>query len=180
MGTFEKLMAMANTDMTYPQKLYRITKNRKYSQEPFHKEGLGERMSCICEGYAEFVLTRYLINHQLKEAYEVVYSGLPFLKSGDIAPEVEDGSFGIYPPIIINRYVDGLAFFEWNTVEDGRAWVDEDGYGMRSDNPKFLYGIVNQRLEVVGKFRYIEDETKIEGYRRNPRQFMIDYSTSVN
>lgn len=179
MGTFEKLMAMAHEELNYNQRLYLLTKNREYSQEPFHKEGLGERMSCLCEGYCEFVLTRYLVNHQLKEAYEVVGSGLEFLKDGDIAPEVEDKSFGIYPPIIINHYVDGLALFEWNTVEDGRAWVDEDGYGMRSNNPKFLYGVVDQRLEVVGRFRYIEDENKVIEYRRNPRQFLTDFPTFV-
>lgn len=179
METFEKMLAMANSNMNYNQKLYRLTKDREYSQEPFHKEGLGERMSCICEGYCEFFITRYLINHQLKEAYEVVGTGLTFLKSGDMAPEVEDKSFGIYPPIIINHYNNGLALFEWNTVDDGRTWVDEDGYGMRSDNPKFLYGVVNQRLEVVGRFRYIEDEGKVDDYRRNPRQFLIDFPTSV-
>lgn len=179
MGTFEKMLAMVNSNMNYNQKLYRLAKNREYSQEPFHKEALGERMSCICEGYCEFVMTRYLINHQLKEAYEVVDSRLVFLKPGDIAPDVEDDSFGVYPPIIINRYVDGLALFEWNTVEDGRAWVDKDGYGMRSDNPKFLYGVVNQQLEVIGRFRYIEDEGKVDGYRRDPRQFLIDFPTSV-
>lgn len=149
MGTFEKMLAMANSNMNYNQKLYWLTKNWEYSQEPFHKEGLGERMSCICEGYHEFFMSRYLINHQLKEAYEVVGTGLEFLKSGDIAPEVEDKSFGIYPPIIINRYNNGLALVEWNTVEDSRAWVNEDGYGMRTDNPKSLYGVVYQRLEVV-------------------------------
>lgn len=179
MGTFEKMLAMANADMNYNQKLYRRTKNRGYSRDPFHKEDLGEQMSCICEGYSEFVLTRYLINHQLKEAYEVVYNGLSFVKSSDIAPDVEDKTLGTHPPITINRYVNGIALFEWNTVEDGQAWVDEDGYGMRSDNPKFLYGVVNQRLEVIGKFRYIDDENKVEEYRRNPSQFMMDFPTST-
>lgn len=156
------MLAMANADMNYNQKLYRLTKDKMYSREPFHKEDLGERMSCICKGYSEFVLTKYLINHQLKEAYEVVYSRLPFLKPGDIAPEVT-GRFGIHPPIVINRFINGMALFEWNTVEDGKAWVDEDGYGMRSDNPKFLYGVLNhQRLEVIGKFRYIDDENQVE------------------
>lgn len=171
---------MANSDMNYNQKLYRLTKDREFTQYPFHKDDLGERMSCICEEDAEFATTRYLLNHNRKEAYEVTVSeGLSFLKPGDIAPELRNRSFGIYPPIIINRYVDGLALFEWNTVEDGRAWEDEDGYGMRPDNPKFLYGVVNQQLEVVGKFRYIDEENKVEVYRRNPRQFLIDFQTSV-
>lgn len=178
MGTFGTMLAMANADLNYHQKLYRLTKDKMYRREPFHKEDLGERMSCICEGYSEFVLTRYLINHQLKEAYEAVYHGLPFVCAGDIAPEVKDKTLGIHPSITINRYVNGMALFEWNTVGDDRTWVDEDGHGMRSDNPKFLYGVINQRLEVIGRFRYIDDENQVEKYRRNPTQFMIDFPTS--
>lgn len=179
MGIFEKMLAMANTNLNYNQKLYRLIKDRKYSQEPFHKEDLCEQMSCICEGYSDFILTRYLINHQLKEAYEVFDSGLAFLKQGDIDSEIENGLLGIYPPILINRYDSGMALFEWNTVEDGRAWVDEDGYGMLYDDPRCLYGIVNQRLEVICRFRYIDDANKINEYRRNPKQFLIDFPTSL-
>lgn len=177
MGTFEKMLAMANTNMNYNQKLYRLTKNKEYSHEPFHKEGLGERMSCICKGYCEYETVEYLINHNLKEAYEV--GGFSFLQPGDIASEFRDQTFSLYPPTIINHFVNGLALFEWNTTEDGRVWIDKDGYGMRSGNPKFLYGVINQRLEVVGRFRYIDDENKVNEYRRNPHQFLRDFPSSV-
>lgn len=170
------MLALANSGLNYNQKLYRFMKDPEYNRYPFHKEDLGDHMSCICEGYSEFVVARYLINHQLKEAYEVD-SGLSFIKPEDIASEAGGKALGIYPPIIINRFVNGLALFEWNTVEDGRAWLDEEGYGMRSDNPTFLYGVINQRMEVIGKIRYIDDMHKVNEYRRNPLQFIADYTS---
>ena len=87
MGTYEKLLAMARSDMTFSQKLYRLLSDRKYSTYPYHRRGLGCNMSSINYGYSECEITRYLLDHNAKEAYEVVDNEgrLYFLKSQSFA-----------------------------------------------------------------------------------------------
>ena len=78
MGTYEKLLAMARSDMTFSQKLYRLLSDRKYSTYPYHKIGLGDNMSSINYGYCECEITRFLLNHNIKEAYEVTLEVILF------------------------------------------------------------------------------------------------------
>lgn len=72
MGTYEKLMAMANMNLNFNQKLYRILKDKQYNQYPFQILDIGDRMTSICHGYYDCAIVRYLLNHKLREAYEVI------------------------------------------------------------------------------------------------------------
>lgn len=167
MGEYEKLLAMARSGMSYSQKLYRLLSDRKYSTYPYHRRGLGCNMSSINYGYSECETTRYLLDHNAKEAYEVVDNEgrLYFLKSQSFA----------FPPTIIGKFVGGLALFEWNTVEDGRAYEDTDGFGRQHSNPEFLYGVINKRLEIVVPFGKI-DPMKLDAYRKNPHELVTNHT----
>lgn len=83
-----------------------------------------------------------------------------------------------YAPTVLNRFVDGLSLFECNTVEDGRNWIDEIGFGMVNTEPLYIYGVVNERLVSKSKFRAIESKDKIELYRANPRQMIVDFENN--
>lgn len=167
MGTYEKLLAMARSDMTFSQKLYKLLSDRKYNTYPYHKIELGNNMSSINYGYCESETTRYLLDHNIKEAYEVIdFEGhLVFLENKARA----------FPPTIIRRFIDGLALFEWNTAEDGRAYEDADGYGIEHSNPDFLYGVINKSLEIVVPFGKI-DPMRLDAYRKNPHELVTNHT----
>lgn len=161
-------MAMVNEDLTYSQKLYRLLKDSGFSQYPYRKVGLGSGMSCIVYYGNGEELATHLINHSLKEAYEImdVNHCVRFVKNVDFAPDVEH--IQVFSPVRINPFVGDGALFEWNTQEDGRAYEDEQGFGIISSDPKFIYGVIDKKLEVIVPFQYIEDEEEVEYYRNHP------------
>lgn len=167
MGVFEKMMNMANEDLTYSQKLYRLLKDREFSRYPYRKVGLGYGMSCIVDYENGEELATHLINHGLKEAYEIMDANhcIEFVKSTDFALGVNN--INVCSPVRINPFVGEEALFEWNTREDGRVYEDEQGFGIISSDPNFIYGVINKNLEVIVPFQYI-DERKVEHYRNHP------------
>lgn len=177
MGTFEKLMAMANMDLNYNQKLYRLLKDKQYNRYPYEKSNLGGVISCICYGWDRMV--RYLLNHRLREAYEVTSESglLLFLESSDIE-NVKEVGMRAFPPTVINRFIDGVAFMECCMREDPMAWVDDDGFGMGREESFYIYGIINERLEAKSKFRKLDSEDIITMYRDNPRQMIADFKNN--
>ncbi len=180
MGTFEKLLSMANEGFTFNQKLFRFVKDKQFSHFPYRKVGLGCNMSCVVyDAYGE-ELAIYLVNHTLKEAYEIMDAEhrITFTKNGDF-----DLSLGkdirTFSPVIVNPFVRSVALFEWNTQEDGRAWSDEMDFGIKNGDSKFIYGVINEKLEVIAPFRYIDDTRKVEHYRAHPYE-LIDTNMQVS
>lgn len=173
MGTFEKLLSMANVGFTFNQKLFRLIKDEQFSHFPYRKVGLGRIMSCVIYDANGEKLAVYLVNHNLKEAYEIMDAKhrITFTKDGDFVP-----SFGkvirTFSPVIVNPFVRSVALFEWNTQEDGRAWGDEMDFGIKNSNLRFIYGVINEKLEVMVPFRYIEDTRMVEHYRIHPYELI--------
>lgn len=47
----------------------------------------------------------------------------------------------------------GLYRVEWTVQPDGMYYADEDGYGMTNDDEIIIHGYIDDRAQVVGKFK---------------------------
>ncbi len=52
----------------------------------------------------------------------------------------------------ISKFEEGICKFSWMVQPDGRYWMDEDGYGMTSDNEVWLYAYINEDGRFVTPF----------------------------
>ena len=71
----------------------------------------------------------------------------------------------------INSFGDGRALVSWTLHPDGRYSADEDGYGMNDDEEIKVYGVINDKCEVIIPFQPMSDgdfsEWKLENYKRS-------------
>ncbi len=171
---------MANESLTFNQKLFQLVKDRQFSRFPYRKVGLGRNMSCVVYDACGEELAVYLVNHNLKEAYEIMDAEhrITFTKDGDFDPSL-DKDIRTFSPVIVNPFVRSVALFEWNTQEDGRVWSDEMDFGIKNSDPRSIYGVINEKLEVIAPFRYIDDTKMVAHYRIHPYE-LIDADMQVS
>ena len=55
---------------------------------------------------------------------------------------------------------------------DGRYYMDDDGFGMTSDREIEIYGFIDQKAEVVVKFRYINDDSELDKMRKEAEEIV--------
>ena len=55
-------------------------------------------------------------------------------------------------PSDIGRFVDNVACVKWQLNPDGRFYMDDDGFGMTSDEEYDIYGDIDRSGKVVRKF----------------------------
>ena len=54
----------------------------------------------------------------------------------------------------------GVAEVLWQLNPDGRYYMDEDGFGMTSDEEITVYGFIDSEMNVLVKFQYIDEDWK--------------------
>lgn len=161
---------MSDESGTYDEKLYRILIDDKYSDGAYRRRDLGEGMEVIDQVILGWWKPRFLLNHNLKTAYEwmranqqlaivdqehIDWESMKKLPD-DAWPTLSSFSFSY--PSFIRRYSNGIAKVQWQLIPDGRYWMDDDGFGMTSEVELNIYGFIDQEANIISKFRYYADE----------------------
>lgn len=170
MGLYEKINKMSNEPGTYDEKLYRILIDDKYSSGAYCRRNLGEGMEVVDQVIWGWWKPRFLLNHNLKTAYEWMWANQQLAivdqehidwesmkKLPDEAwPKLRAYSFSY--PSFIRWYSNGIAEVQWQLIPDGRYWMDDDGFGMTSEVELNIYGFIDQEANIISKFHYYTDE----------------------
>lgn len=169
MGLYDKINKMSDEPGTYDEKLYRILVDEKYSGGAYCRRKLGEGMEVVDQVIWGWWKPRFLLNHNLKTAYEWMWANQQLaivdqehinwesMKKlpEDAWPQLRNYSFSY--PSFIRSYHNGIAEVQWQLIPDGRYWMDDDGFGMTSDAELNIYGFIDQEANIVSKFYYYTD-----------------------
>lgn len=170
MGLYDKIRKLSGEPGTYDEKLYRILIDDKYSSGSYCRRNLGEGMEVIDQVIWGWWKPRFLLNHNLKTAYEWMWANQQLAivdkehidwesmkKLPDEAwPKLRSYSFSY--PSFIRGYQNGIAKVQWQLIPDGRYWMDDDGFGMTSEVELNIYGFIDQEANIISKFHYYTDE----------------------
>lgn len=63
-------------------------------------------------------------------------------------------------PTFIRGFRKGVAEVSWQLNPDGRYYMDDDGFGMTSDEEITVYGFIDSEMNVLVKFQYIDEDWK--------------------
>ncbi len=149
------------------KELYVELMKPKYDQRPYQRlEEWGDGMEILKEVILEYWRERFLINHQEKEAYELMNRDfrLLFLTQDDVDWEgvetLENNRnaytfSAYYQRFAVDRFKNGVASVKWTIYPDGRYFMDEDGYGMEDNEESALYGYIDRKARVVLPFQAI-------------------------
>lgn len=166
MNIYEKISKMSEEPGSYDEKMYRILSSDKYASGGYEKQDLGEGMEVVNQVILGWWKPRFLLNHNLKTAYEWMWPNqqLAIVEAEDIdwdsmknLPEDADNTLRKYSfqfPSFIRGFRNGISLVQWQLIPDGRYWMDDDGYGMTSDEELNIYGFIDQEAKIVSKFRY--------------------------
>ena len=147
------------------KELYIELQKSKYDERPFHRiKDCGDRMEIVEEVISDYWRERFLINHDEKEAYEVMNSclSLTFISNDDVdwrdVETLENNSnaysfSAYYQRFAIGKFKNGVALVEWTLYPDGQYFMDEDGYGMEDNDESVLYGFIDTHANVVVPFQ---------------------------
>ena len=169
MNIYDRISNMGDEPGTYDEKMYRILSSDKYASGEYHRQDLGEGMEVISQGIWGWRKPRFLLNHNLKTAYEwmwptqqlaivdaehIDWNSMKSLPEEALAT-LRDYSFQF--PSFIRPYRNGIAQVQWQLIPDGRYWRDDDGYGMTNDTELNIYGFIDQEANIISKFHYYTD-----------------------
>lgn len=159
------------------KELYVRLCNETYSQYPYSKNDKGDDMGLIQQVIGEYWKPRYLLDHKTKCAYEfmseweclmtVTGSDVDFSTLNDVSEEFRERARGGYAhyPTMIGEYSKNVAEVSWQINPDGMYFMDEDGFGMTSDEEVTLYGYIDRTGKPLIKFRKIKDFKELHTMR---------------
>ncbi len=169
MAILKKINALNAPGKSFEEKLYMVLSKMNFARNGYQIRDLGESMSVIEQDIYGWWKQRYLINHNNHQAFEVMSRGMYFVnftvedidwKSIEKLPEkaisTAEYMFAMYPSFILNFY-NGVARVDWQLNPDGRYYMDDDGFGMTSDEEITVYGFIDTNMKVLVKFQYIDD-----------------------
>lgn len=145
--------------------LYRLLQLSMYDEYPYHRlKDWGEGMEIVQEVISDYWRERFLINHEAKEAYEVMDKRLrlTFVTNDDVdweGVETLDNNSNAYnfsayyQRFAIGEFKNGVALVVWTLYPDGRYFMDEDGYGMEDNDESVIYGYIDRKARVVVPFQ---------------------------
>lgn len=148
-----------------PHELYAELSKHVYDSYPYHRmRDRGDNMEIVEEVIDNYWRERYLINHTLGTAYELMNAGmrLVFLTAKDVDWDSVDTlennheAFrysAYYPRFSVGGFADGVARVSWTLYPDGRFFMDEDGYGMEDNDESVVYGYIDTQARVVIPFQ---------------------------
>ena len=185
MNIYDKINRMADQPGTYEEKLYGILQSPKYSKGIYNVADLGEGMSIINETINGWWKPRFLLNNEKKTAYEVM-TGTQVLMLAEVEdvdwdslenlPEdaiITAHQFSFMFPSFVRWFHNGVAEVSWQLNPDGRYYMDDDGYGMTSDEELNIYGIIDKEANVIVKFQAV-DEDDLPKLRAQAEQIVKD------
>lgn len=185
MNIYDKINRMADQPGTYEEKLYGILQSPKYSKGIYYVADLGEGMSIINETINGWWKPRFLLNNEKKTAYEVM-TGTQVLMLAEVEdvdwdslenlPEdaiITAQQFSFMFPSFVRWFHNGVAEVSWQLNPDGRYYMDDDGYGMTSDEELNIYGFIDKEANVIVKFQAV-DKDDLPKLRAQAEQIVKD------
>ncbi len=152
------------------QKLYKSLSESKFSGHNYRIDEYGENMRIIEESIDGWWKQRYLLDDENRCAYEIMNEGLRFVNF--LSDDINWESLQILPkdvirraerlsalyPSFVRKFSNGVAQVSWQLNPDGRYYMDDDGFGMTDDEEITIYGFIDRQMNVVVKFKYINDD----------------------
>ena len=140
-----------------------------FTRDGYCMKDLGEGMSVIEQVIWGWWKPRYLINNEKRCAYEIMDGNMYFV--GFTSEDVDWDSLEKLPekaksraqamyarfPTSVGRFRNGVAVVSWQLNPDGRYYMDDDGFGMTSDEEITVCGTIDSEMNVLAKFHYVGD-----------------------
>lgn len=175
------------------QKLYAVLMSGIYRNERYHWDDLNEGMESVSFSVLGWWKQRYLLDHNIKVAYEIMSETLCWshFRKSDIAWLSLDGlseeavcrakSLKANFPSIIREFKNGVAEISWQLIPNECYYMDEDGFGMTDSTETTIYAMIDRQLNVLERFRFIdEDYTQLEKMRNEAESIVREKSHRYN
>ena len=167
MNIYDKIQRMSGNE-TYEQKMYQLLNTVHYTKGHYKHEDMGEEMTLVWQVIWSWWKPRFLLDRTTQCAYEIMntnyelvtvtdedidWDSLKNLPKNAIARAIRHNAMF---PTLIRRFENGQAKVEWQINPDRKYYMDDDGFGMTSDNELTLFGTIDRTGTVVKKFVYKE------------------------
>lgn len=172
MSIIRKVDAMVAPGKSYDEKLYIVLSTMDFTRNGYRISELGEGISVIEQVIWGWWKQRYLIDNKNCRAYEIMDGNMYFVNftTDDIdwdsikqLPEkakIRAHDMSAQFPTFIREFRKGVAEVSWQLNPDGRYHMDDDGFGMTSDEEITVYGFIDSEMNVLVKFQYIDEDWK--------------------
>lgn len=172
MSVTKKVDALNAPGKSVDEKLYMVLSAMDFTRKGYRVSELGEGMSVIEQVIWGWWKQRYLIDNKNCRAYEIMDGNMDFVNftTNDIdwdsikqLPEkakMRAQEMSAQFPTFIRGFHKGVAEVSWQLNPDGRYYMDEDGFGMTSDEEITVYGFIDSEMNVLVKFQYIDEDWK--------------------
>lgn len=77
-------------------------------------------------------------------------------------------------PSFIYQFEHGVAEVSWQLNPDGMYYMDEDGYGMTSDQEITIYGFIDSQGHVLVKLHAINDYKELDADRKKAERIACE------
>ncbi len=167
MSVLKKVYGMDLLGKNFDEKLYAVLSEMDFTKNGYKRLELGEGMAIIEHVIGNWWKPRYLVDENHCRAYEVLDGDMCFVKftTDDIdwasiekLPEkakMRAQAMSARFPTFIHKFQNGIAQVSWQLNPDGRYYMDEDGFGMTSDEEITVYGYIDSEMNVLVKFQYV-------------------------
>lgn len=147
------------------KELYIELQDKKYDERPYSRmKNWGEGMEIVEEVISDYWRERFLIDHNAKEAFQLMDRGLTltFITKEDVDWEgvktLENNHnaytfSAYYQRFAVEKFKNGVALVKWTLYPDGCYFMDEDGYGMEDNHESALYGFIDKQARVLIPFQ---------------------------
>lgn len=170
MRVTKKVDALIAPGKSIDEKLYMVLSTMDFTRNGYRVSDLSEGMSVIEQVIWGWWKQRYLIDNKNCRAYEIMDGNMDFVNF--TTKDVDWDSIKELPekakmrahemsaqfPTFIRKFSNGVAEVSWQLNPDGRYYMDEDGFGMISDEEITIYGFIDSEMNVLVKFQYIDDD----------------------
>ena len=179
MSVTKKVNALNAPGKSFDEKLYIVLSSMDFTRNGYRISELGEGMSVIEQVIWGWWKQRYLIDNKNCRAYEIMDGNMDFVNF--TTDDVDWDSIKLLPekakiraqemsaqfPTFIRGFRKGIAEVSWQLNPDGRYYMDDDGFGMTSDEEITVYGYIDSEMNVLVKFQYVdEDWNRLDKMRR--------------
>ena len=175
----------ATPEKNFGERLYRLLSKMDFDKNEYRTSDMGEGFSVIEQSIWGWWKQRYLINSNRCLAYEIMDGNMYFVNftTEDIdwesikqLPEKAKESataLSAQFPTFVREFIDGIAKVSWQLTPDGRYYMDDDGFGMTSDEEITVYGFIDAEMNVLVKFQYIgKNYERLTEMRREAEQLL--------
>lgn len=189
MNVMKKVEALDAPGKSLEEKLYMVLSAMDFNCDGYNVRELGEGKSVIEQVIGSWWKPRYLIDTINRRAYEIMNSYMYFVNF--TTDDVDWASIGRLPekaqfqargmsavfPTFIRDFSNGVAEVSWQLNPDGRYYMDDDGFGMTSDEEITVYGFIDSEMNVLVKFQYIgNDWTRLDEMQREAENILKNKS----